>query len=36
MDGELQFMDRAVNFYTRRDREFALRENVLQIWKFPS
>jgi predicted TIM-barrel fold metal-dependent hydrolase len=35
MDKELEFVNRALDFYTPRDRELILGENALRIWKFP-
>jgi len=35
MDKELAFVDSALDFYTREDRELLLGRNALRIWKFP-
>jgi len=35
MDKELEFVDKALDFYTPEDRELLLGKNALRIWKFP-
>jgi predicted TIM-barrel fold metal-dependent hydrolase len=35
MDKELEFVNRALDFYTPADRKLILGENALRIWKFP-
>jgi predicted TIM-barrel fold metal-dependent hydrolase len=34
MDKELEFVDKALDFYTDEDRRLLLGENALRIWKF--
>lgn len=35
MNKELEFVDKALDFYTPEDRELILGKNALHIWKFP-
>jgi predicted TIM-barrel fold metal-dependent hydrolase len=35
MDKELEFVNRALEFYSPEDRELILGRNALRIWKFP-
>ena len=35
MDKELEFVDKALSFYSDSDRRLILGENALRIWKFP-
>ena len=36
MDKELEFVDKALSFYSAADRRLILGENALRIWKFPT